>query len=176
MLLKSALSLFLTEIWRLLYKNNYIKQMNPAGNFIIRVYGLVINGDNEVLVSDEFRMNMKMTKFPGGGLHYGEGTLDCLKREFAEECQGQEIENIRHFYTTDYFQEALFYEKHQLISIYYQVDLKMPPCFHISARPFDFEKMKDGSQSFRWLNLKEADPGILTFPVDKLVLEKLKNL
>ncbi len=149
--------------------------MNPAGNFVIRVYGLVMNGKNEVLVSDEFRMNMKMTKFPGGGLHYGEGTIDCLIREFAEECNGQEIENIRHYYTTDYFQKALFYENHQLMSIYYLVDLKMPQCFDISTQPFDFEEMKDGGQSFRWLNLKEAAPDMLTFPVDRLVLEKLKN-
>jgi len=150
--------------------------MKPACNFVIRVYGLIINEKNEVLLSDEFRMEMKMTKFPGGGLIYGEGTIDCLRREFKEECHGQEIENIRHFYTTDYFQEALFFEKHQLISIYYLADLKKPMCFQVLEHPFDFEEMKDGNQSFRWLNVKEADAGILTFPVDKLVLEKLKKL
>jgi 8-oxo-dGTP diphosphatase len=150
--------------------------MKPASNFVIRIYGLIINVKNEVLLSDEYRMGMMMTKFPGGGLLYGEGTLDCLKREFKEECNGQEIENFRHFYTTDYFQEALFFKKHQLLSIYYLVDLKMPLRFHISEHPFDFEEMKDGNQSFRWLSLNEADTGMLTFPVDKLVLEKLKKL
>jgi 8-oxo-dGTP diphosphatase len=150
--------------------------MKPVSNFLIRVYGLIVNGENEVLLSDEFRMNMKMTKFPGGGLIYGEGTIDCLKREFIEECKGQEIENIRHFYTTDYFQEALFYKKHQLISIYYMADLKMPLRFHVSKNSFDFDEMNDGNQSFRWLNLKEADTAILTFPVDRLVLKKLKQL
>ena len=78
--------------------------MAETGKFIIRVYGLVINPQNEVLLTDEYRYETNMTKFPGGGLHYGEGLIDCLKREFREECNGQEIENIRHFYTTDFFQ------------------------------------------------------------------------
>ena len=77
------------------------------GSFIIRVYGIVINQNEEVLISDEFQMNMKMTKFPGGGLEYGEGIIDALKREFREECNGQEIKNIKHFYTTDFYQKAL---------------------------------------------------------------------
>jgi 8-oxo-dGTP diphosphatase len=150
--------------------------MKPVSNFLIRVYGLIINGKNEVLITDEFRMGMKMTKFPGGGLQYGEGTLDCLRREFREECNGQEIENIRHFYTTDYFQEALFFKNHQLMSIYYQADLKLPLCFPISTKPFDFIELKDGNQSFRWLKLKKADAGMVTFPVDRLVLKKLIQL
>ena len=77
--------------------------MNAPGNFIIRVYGIVLSKKEEVLVTDEFQVGMKMTKFPGGGLHFGEGTIECLQREFIEECNGQEIENIRHFYTTDFY-------------------------------------------------------------------------
>lgn len=96
--------------------------MNKPGNFTIRIYGLIINQNNEILISDEFQLGTKMTKFPGGGLESGEGTIDCLKREFREECNGQELENIRHFYTTDYYQKALFYEKTQLLSIYYLAD------------------------------------------------------
>ena len=85
------------------------------GEFIIRVYGIIRNEKNEVLISDEFQLGMKMTKFPGGGLHFGEGTLNCLRREFREECNGQEIVNPEHFYTTDFYQKALFYKNHQLI-------------------------------------------------------------
>jgi 8-oxo-dGTP pyrophosphatase MutT (NUDIX family) len=68
----------------------------------IRVYALILNGENEVLLSDEYQMDMKMTKFPGGGMEYGEGTIDCLQREAMEEF-GQSLINIRHFYTTDYY-------------------------------------------------------------------------
>ena len=57
----------------------------PVSKFTIRVYALIINGENEVLLSDEFRLGMRMTKFPGGGLQFGEGTLACLKREAMED-------------------------------------------------------------------------------------------
>jgi 8-oxo-dGTP pyrophosphatase MutT (NUDIX family) len=146
---------------------------NP-GKFIIRVYGLVINNDNEILLTDEYRFDMRMTKFPGGGLHYGESTVDCLKREFMEECNGQEIENIRHFYTTDFFQEALLFDNHQLISIYYLADLQKPVRFEVSEKPFDFKKTEEGSQCFRWVKINEINEDDISFPIDKFVIKKLK--
>jgi len=51
----------------------------------LRVYGILINENKQVLVSDEFIRGHYYTKFPGGGLEFGEGTRDCLKREFKEE-------------------------------------------------------------------------------------------
>ena len=113
--------------------------------FTIRVYGLIISDQKEVLVTDEFQLNMRMTKFPGGGLDFGEGTVDCLRREMMEECN-QEIEDIRHFYTTDFFQKALFWEDHQLLSIYYMVRLKEPAEFRISTVAYDFPEMVNGNQ------------------------------
>ena len=53
--------------------------------FNIRVYGILINVQKQVLLSDEFIRGNYYTKFPGGGLEFGEGTRDCLKREFKEE-------------------------------------------------------------------------------------------
>ena len=53
--------------------------------FNVRVYGLLINENKQVLVSDEYIRGDYITKFPGGGLEFGEGTRDCLKREFMEE-------------------------------------------------------------------------------------------
>jgi hypothetical protein len=47
--------------------------MDNSAKFNIRVYGLLINKQQEVLVTDEYRIGMYMTKFPGGGLEYGEG-------------------------------------------------------------------------------------------------------
>ena len=35
--------------------------------FNVRVYGLLINDDNEVLLSDEREFGMDFIKFPGGG-------------------------------------------------------------------------------------------------------------
>ena len=141
-------------------------------HFNLRVYGLFISPRKEVLVTDEIQLNMRMTKFPGGGLHFGEGTIDCLKREMLEEC-GQEIENVRHFYTTDFFQQALFFEDHQLISIYYLADLKGEPRFPISYQAFDFEGGENGSQSFRWIPIHELNADDFSFPIDKHVANLL---
>lgn len=149
--------------------------MTLTGDFVIRVYGIVMNSKGEVLLSDEFQLGIKMTKFPGGGLEFGEGTIDGLKREFREECNGQEIKDIQHFYTTDYFQKALFYENKQLLSIYYLVKLLHPLKFKISKRPYDFQEEKNGNQSFRWIKIKSINEGDFTFPIDKFVASKLKN-
>lgn len=149
--------------------------MKTPGNFVIRVYGIIVNEHQEVLLSDEFQLGMKMTKFPGGGLEFGEGTIDGLKREFREECNGQELLNINHFYTTDFFQKALFYDNKQLLSIYYTAELVKPVQFNISVKPFDFQDYKDGKQSFRWVKIKNLNEDEITFPIDKFVAGKLKQ-
>ena len=142
--------------------------------FTIRVYALIVNDQKEVLVTDEFQLDMKMTKFPGGGMNFGEGTIDCLRRELLEECE-QEIEGIEHFYTTDFYQKALFWEDHQLISIYYLARIKEPIKLSISGVPFDFPEMKNGHQSFRWISAEKLIPDEFTFPIDKHVAHLLKE-
>ena len=142
-------------------------------HFNLRVYALIINRDKEVLLSDEYFMKTYMTKFPGGGLQFGEGTLDCLRREAVEEF-GQEITILDHFYTTDFFQKALFYPDHQLISIYYLAEFKQEISFRISHEAFDFEE-QDRQQSFRWKSIEKLSPQDLTHPVDRKVAGMLKQ-
>jgi len=149
--------------------------MKYNGKFVLRVYGIVVNANNEVLLSDEFELGIKMTKFTGGGMEFGEGTIDGLKREFREECNGQEIKNIRHFYTTDFYQKAFFFKEAQLVSIYYLVDLKPPVKFEIANTPFHFEKTGGGTQSFRWKKINDLNEDEITFPIDKFVARKLKQ-
>src|SRR6186997_1206770 len=86
--------------------------------FNIRVYGILINDKKQVLVADEFIRGNYYTKFPGGGLEFGEGTRECLKREFKEEMD-LNVEIGDHIYTTDYFQISAFKPDQQIISIYY---------------------------------------------------------
>ncbi|WP_340114522.1 NUDIX hydrolase [Maribellus mangrovi] len=149
--------------------------MNKKGKFLLRVYGLVINEKLEILISDEFELNIKMTKFPGGGVEFGEGIVDALIREFREECNNQEIENIHHFYTTHFHQPAQFFEDTQLISVYYLVDLKQPLKFKISKEAFDFEIGGRQTQSFRWTKINTLKEDEITFPIDKFVVSKLKQ-
>lgn len=116
-----------------------------------------------------------MTKFPGGGMNFGEGPIECLKREIMEEMNGQEIEIIDHFYTTDYYQPAYFFDNHQLISIYYLARFIEPIKFKISSIPFDFDDLINGNQSFRWKNILEISEKELTFPIDQKVVSLLKS-
>jgi len=147
--------------------------MKSEGAFNIRVYGLLINSQNELLLSDEYVLSTYMTKFPGGGLEYGEGTLECLKREFREEINiGIKIES--HFYTTDYFQSALFFENTQLISIYYLVSSSEVSKIITTNKRFNFDE-KEGSQAFRWTSIKKITTTDVTFPIDKVVIQKLKE-
>ena len=154
----------------------FLRAMNPdpIDTFTIRVYALIFRDRYHVLLSDEYIRDMKMTKFPGGGLHLGEGPVECLEREALEEF-GQEVEIISHYYTTDHFQKALFFDHAQLISIYYKARFKRPPGFRISDTAFDFPQMVNGSQSFRWVDLRKYDKDNLTFPIDRLVYEQLQH-
>lgn len=142
--------------------------------FNLRVYGLVINFENEILLTDEYRMGQFMTKFPGGGLEKGEGTIDCLRREFKEET-GLEITDISHYYTTDFYQKGWYYANMQLISIYYTAQLKQPGKLKISSKPFDFDKADKNPQSFRWEAITSIKPEDLTFPIDQIVIKMLKG-
>ena len=142
--------------------------------FTIRVYAIIINEKNEVLLSDEFVLSRKITKFPGGGLEFGEGTIDCLKRELKEET-GQEIEIIKHIYTTDFFQPALHNPEIQVISIYYRAKFKDEIKFKISSKPFDFEVMKEGNQSFRFKLVSKLSENDLSLPIDKKVATIIKK-
>ncbi len=141
--------------------------------FNVRVYGLLINEQNQLLISDELEYGLYFSKFPGGGLEYGEGLPDGLKREFLEECFF-EIEITRHFYTTDFYLKSAF-DDTQIISVYYLVKNILPINLPVKTAPFDFdEKTADGGfQSFRWIDLKQLKIEDVTFPADQKAVELL---
>lgn len=148
--------------------------------FNIRVYGIVINEHNQVLVSDEYIRGDYITKFPGGGLEFGEGTRDCLKREFMEEMT-LHVRVGDHLYTTDYFQMSAFNPEHQIISIYYYAHpletIKVP----LRTKPFDFDEQqlavyaeKKETETFRFINWDDFSDASVTLPIDKVVAKMLK--
>jgi 8-oxo-dGTP diphosphatase len=142
-----------------------------VNQFNIRVYGFLFDNQH-VLVTDEFRLGIYMTKFPGGGLHFGEGTIDCLKREFMEELDTQ-IEIVDHFYTTDFFQPTtLLPSTMQLFNVYYIVKAIKPFRFLTTLITNDIPPV-DGAQSFRWVKKHELKPGDFTFPIDRFIVGKL---
>ena len=150
--------------------------------FNIRVYGILINENKDILVSDELIKGSYYTKFCGGGLEQGEGTMNCLKREFMEEME-LEIEIVSHLYTTDFYQKSLFNPNHQLISIYYLVqpleEIKTP----IKTKPFDFDEaqmIKHGLtnqvESFRFIKWEDFSAESVTLPIDKIAAKMVKQL
>ncbi len=139
--------------------------------FNVRVYGLLMSPQNEVLLSDEFEYGQNFTKFPGGGLELGEGLIDALKREFMEECNA-EIEVVSHFYTTDFYEKSSFNDS-QVISIYYLVKELHSLRLNFKTKLFDFDP--DSNQSFRWVKINDLDEKELTFKTDRTVGAMLKQ-
>lgn len=129
--------------------------------FNIRVYGLWMNEDNEILVSEENIKGKTVIKFPGGGMELGEGTIDCLKREWMEEL-GVEIQILKHYYTTDFYQPSAN-DNSQVISIYYEVK----PLQSIIL-PYN-----NTNETIYFLPLSEKLPQKINLPIDKVVAEML---
>ena len=144
-----------------------------AYNFNVRVYGLLINEKGQILLSDEEEYGFRFSKFPGGGLEYGEGLIDALKREFVEECSA-EVEIIDHFYTTDFFIKSVFNDS-QVISVYYIVKPIAELKLNFKEKIFDFDMEGDLLQAFRWKDISALEMEDVTFPTDQKVLELLKE-
>jgi len=147
--------------------------------FNVRVYGILLDADNNLLVSDEYIRGGFYTKFPGGGLEFGEGTRDCLKREFMEE-MSLEVLVGDHLYTTDFFQMSAFNPEHQIISIYYYVTALAEIPVPIRSKPFDFdqEQLKIYAatgeiETFRFISPNDLSEVSVTLPIDKRVVTLL---
>ncbi len=149
--------------------------------FNIRVYGILINEKKQVLVADEYIRGGYYTKFPGGGLEFGEGTRDCLKRELKEEL-GIESEIGEHLYTTDYYQQSAFNPDHQIISIYYFVKQLEPIKVPVRIELFDFDEdqmkiyQKTGeTETFRLIDWENFSEQTVTLPIDKIVAKMIRE-
>ena len=149
--------------------------------FNLRVYGIIINQQKQVLVSDELIRGSYITKFPGGGLEFGEGTRACLQREFMEE-MNLKVDIGEHIYTTDYFQMSAFNPEHQIISIYYFASplekIKVP----LRNKPFDFDEQQmkiyettRETETFRFIDWNDFSAASVTLPIDKIVAGIIKT-
>jgi len=148
--------------------------------FTIRVYGILFDDNKRILVSDEFIRGDYFTKFPGGGMELGEGTKDCLKREFKEET-GLDVMVGDHIYTTDYFQQSAFNPNDQIVSIYYFVEAEDVSSLDIKTKVFDFElhqvsDPKGQSEVLRWIEWQDLNEDAVSLPVDKIVVKMLKEV
>ncbi len=141
--------------------------------FNVRVYGLLLNEQKEILIAEEKRYSTCIRKFPGGGLQFGEGTIDAVKREFREELN-IEIGIIRHFYTTDFFVPSVFNSKQQVISIFYLVKSTELISENYFKRK-SISELKEGDEQFYWSSIKELKEDDFTFPIEKRVSGMIKK-
>lgn len=129
----------------------------------VRVYATIIK-DGKVLALHEEYVGEHLMKFPGGGLEFGEGILECVERELEEELNIK-VKNIEHLYTQEDFLVSKFRNSEQLLSIYYSAEmvdenelLIMDPCI----------------EKIEWVSLNaEENPFLL--PIDKIAFDVLKK-
>ena len=135
-------------------------------SFNLRVYALIIEQEY-ILVSRELIMGKYLYKFPGGGLEYGEGLIEGLQRESMEE-MNQNLKDIEHFYTTDFYQQSQFDSKDQIIAIYYKAKLTSKINNKLKVPIKDLPV-------FEWKKIIDFSEEDLHFPTDKFVFNLLKN-
>jgi len=143
--------------------------------FNVRAYFVLFNeAKDAVLVSDELIFGNAYTKFPGGGVDFGEGPADTVVREAMEEMK-QPIEVTGHFYTTDFYLQSFFHPSDQIISIYYTARMVGEQLFQQAEIAFDFKQRIYNEESFRWVKLNAIREDMFHFAADKKVALMLKR-
>lgn len=129
----------------------------------VRVYAAAVK-DRKVLVLYEEYAGEHLMKLPGGGLEFGEGVLDCLKREFEEELNVR-INIKSHLYTQEEFLVSRFRENEQLLTVYYEVEIEdenefliLDPCI----------------EKTEWIPIDTSE-NPFQLPIDRIAFEKLKE-
>ena len=130
--------------------------------FNIRVYALCIVNNELLTLKEPFAGNM-VVKLPGGGLEFGEGTADCLKREFKEELN-LEITVNDAFYIQEDFIPSLAKDGKQLLTLYF---------FATIIDLHNLEIIDKNIQEVNWIPLTANNP--FTLPVDQIVFNKLQS-
>ena len=137
--------------------------------FNLRVYALIINEFDEILLSDECRFGTFFTKFPGGGVEAGEGIKDALFRELQEELGL--VQTAADFFYVNEFHQLSAFDQSNLVAFYYLIKLKRNVLLFDEKYQIPFSEEQEKQ---RWVSLQELETTTLTFPIDQMVLEKLK--
>lgn len=141
--------------------------------FNIRVYGICVQA-GRLLVTDERRFGISMTKLPGGGLHFGEGLERALKREWKEELNA-EIRVGDIFFVNPFLQISAFNPSDEVIGLYFWVTPLRPLDVRFTERPMQFSTAAEEEQVFRWIALRDLRETDFTFPIDQALVPRLRK-
>lgn len=97
------------------------KELQRPNELKVRVYG-IIESQGKVLLSYERYNDFAFTKFPGGGLEFGETPVECLKRELQEELSIS-VAKFELLHVSEIYVQNRFNPKQQVIGIYYRVEI-----------------------------------------------------
>ena len=134
--------------------------------FNVRLYAL-LEYKGKVLVMHEPFQGKLIYKFPGGGLEFGEGTKDCIKRELKEELN-LKVEVHEHFYTQDFFVLNAFDPTEQVLLIYYKATITDKALAKLKVLDADISELL-------WLTKEELNAEKFTLEADKVVVELYKK-
>ena len=84
-----------------------------------------------------------------------------------------EIEILRHFYTSEFFQQSAFDHSAQILSIYYLVRPTTEVKVSISMIKQEEQIIRQARQTFRWIKGAELRESHVTFPIDRKVATML---
>lgn len=139
--------------------------------FNLRVYGVLVNENQEILISKETYKGLSFTKFPGGGLCFGESLPDGLIREFKEECNLDiKVEKLLH--VTDTFVPSAF-DNSQVIGVYYKVQA-LNSDLNGDLKVENYDKENDSSQFFHWVPISKVSAEYFYFEMDQEAWRQIK--
>lgn len=134
--------------------------------FNVRIYALLEHKGKVLVIHEPFQGEL-IYKFPGGGLEFGEGTKDCLIREFKEELN-LDVEIGSHFYTQDFFVLNAFDPTEQILLIYYKATITDKTLTQLKILDADINELL-------WIDPENLKAEKFTLEADKVVIELYKK-
>ncbi|MDY6897509.1 MAG: NUDIX hydrolase [Cyanobacteriota bacterium] len=132
--------------------------MYKEGKIRVLALGLIRDTDNRTLLSEGYDP-IKKDKFYralGGGVEFGETSLEALQREFQEEIQA-ELTNIRYLSCLENIFTFQGNPGHEIIQLY-QCDLADPKFYQLETIPFNEGERE---KTALWVDIKDLKSGNL---------------
>lgn len=135
--------------------------MEKIDRFNVRVYGLLLH-EGKIMILKEPYAGEILFKLPGGGIEFGEGLIDGLRRELKEELN-LDLQSYQHFYTQEEFLASKFKANEQLFTIYYKIKVSDIKALKI---------LDENIEEILWIPVSELAETHVNLPIDQFVIRK----